>query len=85
MKPYLSDLSRTNIIQKIHYSSIIYQDLFIFNNFGVCRTAAESGGHDSGRKSRQKKWQSCKDSNLNKMNQNHLCYRYTTGLRGFII
>ena len=32
-------------------------------------------------KSRQKKWQTCKDSNLNKMNQNHLCYRYTTGLR----
>ena len=30
---------------------------------------------------RQKKWQSRKDSNLNKMNQNHLCYRYTTGLR----
>ena len=28
----------------------------------------------------QKKWQSCKDSNLNKVNQNHLCYRYTTGL-----
>ena len=28
-----------------------------------------------------KKWQSRKDSNLNKMNQNHLCYRYTTGLR----
>ncbi len=27
-----------------------------------------------------KKWQSCKDSNLNKVNQNHLCYRYTTGL-----
>ena len=32
---------------------------------------------------RQKKWQSCKDSNLNKVNQNHLCYRYTTGLRIF--
>ena len=30
---------------------------------------------------RQKKWQTCKDSNLNKVNQNHLCYRYTTGLR----
>ena len=30
---------------------------------------------------RAKKWQSRKDSNLNKMNQNHLCYRYTTGLR----
>ena len=30
-----------------------------------------------------KKWQSCKDSNLNKVNQNHLCYRYTTGLRLF--
>ena len=30
-----------------------------------------------------KKWQSCKDSNLNKVNQNHLCYRYTTGLRIF--
>ena len=29
----------------------------------------------------QKKWQTCKDSNLNKVNQNHLCYRYTTGLR----
>ena len=29
----------------------------------------------------QKKWQSRKDSNLDKMNQNHLCYRYTTGLR----
>ena len=28
----------------------------------------------------KKKWQSCKDSNLNKVNQNHLCYRYTTGL-----
>ena len=28
-----------------------------------------------------KKWQTCKDSNLNKVNQNHLCYRYTTGLR----
>ena len=28
------------------------------------------------------RWQSCKDSNLNKMNQNHLCYRYTTGLTG---
>ena len=27
------------------------------------------------------KWQTCKDSNLNKVNQNHLCYRYTTGLR----
>ncbi len=31
----------------------------------------------------KKKWQSCKDSNLNKVNQNHLCYRYTTGLRIF--
>ena len=30
---------------------------------------------------RTKKWQSRKDSNHNKMNQNHLCYRYTTGLR----
>ena len=30
---------------------------------------------------RQKKWQPRKDSNLNKMNQNHLCYHYTTGLR----
>ena len=30
---------------------------------------------------KQKKWQTCKDSNLNKVNQNHLCYRYTTGLR----
>ncbi len=30
---------------------------------------------------RAKKWQTCKDSNLNKVNQNHLCYRYTTGLR----
>ena len=30
-----------------------------------------------------KKWQTCKDSNLNKVNQNHLCYRYTTGLRLF--
>lgn len=26
------------------------------------------------------KWQPRKDSNLNKVNQNHLCYRYTTGL-----
>ena len=34
---------------------------------------------------KQKKWQTCKDSNLNKVNQNHLCYRYTTGLRAFII
>ncbi len=25
-------------------------------------------------------WQPRKDLNLNKMNQNHLCYRYTTGL-----
>ena len=33
--------------------------------------------HENGKK----KWQTCKDSNLNKMNQNHLCYRYTTGLR----
>ena len=32
-------------------------------------------------RSRAKKWQTCKDSNLNKVNQNHLCYRYTTGLR----
>ena len=30
---------------------------------------------------RAKKWQPRKDSNLNKMNQNHLCYHYTTGLR----
>ena len=28
----------------------------------------------------KKKWQPRKDSNLNKMNQNHLCYHYTTGL-----
>ena len=27
------------------------------------------------------KWQSRKDSNLDKVNQNHLCYHYTTGLR----
>ena len=33
------------------------------------------------RKKRQKKWQTYKDSNLDKVNQNHLCYRYTTGLR----
>ena len=31
----------------------------------------------------KRKWQTCKDSNLNKVNQNHLCYRYTTGLRLF--
>ena len=31
----------------------------------------------------KQKWQTCKDSNLNKVNQNHLCYRYTTGLRLF--
>ena len=30
---------------------------------------------------RQKKWQTYKDSNLDKVNQNHLCYRYTIGLR----
>ena len=30
---------------------------------------------------KQKKWQTYKDSNLDKVNQNHLCYRYTTGLR----
>ena len=29
----------------------------------------------------KKKWQPRKDSNLNKMNQNHLCYHYTTGLQ----
>ena len=29
----------------------------------------------------KQKWQTCKDSNLNKVNQNHLCYRYTTGLQ----
>ncbi len=34
---------------------------------------------------KKQKWQTCKDSNLNKVNQNHLCYRYTTGLRAFII
>ena len=28
-----------------------------------------------------KKWQTYKDSNLDKVNQNHLCYRYTIGLR----
>jgi DNA-damage-inducible protein D len=28
-----------------------------------------------------KKWQSRRDSNPNIMNQNHLCYHYTTGLR----
>ena len=27
----------------------------------------------------QKKWLPRKDSNLDKMIQNHLCYRYTTG------
>ena len=30
---------------------------------------------------KQKKWQTYKDSNLDKVNQNHLCYRYTIGLR----
>ena len=29
------------------------------------------------------KWQSRKDSNLDKVNQNHLCYHYTTGLRAW--
>ena len=29
----------------------------------------------------KKKWQTYKDSNLDKVNQNHLCYRYTIGLR----
>ena len=29
---------------------------------------------------RAQKWQSRKDSNLDKVNQNHLCYHYTTGL-----
>ena len=37
--------------------------------------------HEHIRTKRQKKWQTYKDSNLDKVNQNHLCYRYTIGLR----
>ena len=43
----------------------------------------KNGGYTDGHFLRAKKWQSCKDSNLNKVNQNHLCYRYTTGLHIF--
>ena len=45
----------------------------------------EKSGNPVRRKDfRQKKWQPCKDLNLNKVNQNHLCYHYTTGLRNTV-
>ena len=47
---------------------------------GSAKPAENKSGSMIFPEKRQKKWQPRKDSNLNKMNQNHLCYHYTTGL-----